>query len=50
MRLRFILAVCTALLLASCATGQTDGAPGSVATRLNGQAGFYAGVGGGTLP
>jgi hypothetical protein len=42
MRLALALAVVT--LLAACAGGASPGAPGSITARLNGQAGFFAGV------
>jgi hypothetical protein len=44
--MRLALALAATLLLAACSGGGTSGAPDSGTGRLNGQAGFYAGIGG----
>jgi hypothetical protein len=46
--MRAALALACVMLLAACAGGASPGAPGSVTARLDGQADFFAGAGGGT--
>jgi hypothetical protein len=46
--MRCALALAVVMLLAACASDASPGAPGSMTARLNGQAGFFAGVSGAT--